>query len=168
MNTLQVTIDDQTYKVELKSPSRDADAGDVYEVMVDGEAVVITLPQPKALVTEMEWLIIDGRPYELVFDSNLRWLNTYDGPHKVEVQDDNQGVARPRSGDGRVKAPIPGLITRVLVEQGAEVRAGQALVILEAMKMENEIRAPFDGAVSSISTVVGQTVVRNQVLIEVQ
>ncbi len=168
MNTLQVTIDDQTYKVELKPPSRDAEIGEVYEVMVDGETVSITLPQPKAAITEMEWLIIDGRPYELVFDSNLQWINAYDGPHKVEVQDNNQGVARPRSGDGRVKAPIPGLITRVLVEPGAAVQTGQALVILEAMKMENEIRAPFDGVISSISTVVGQSVVRNQVLIEVQ
>ncbi|MBP6016901.1 MAG: biotin/lipoyl-binding protein [Candidatus Promineofilum sp.] len=168
MNTLQVTIDDQTYKVELKPPFRDANVGDLYEVMVDGKAVAINLPQPKAPISEMEWLIIDDRPYELVFDSNLQYINAYDGPHKVEVQDDNQAVARPRSGDGRVKAPIPGLIIRVLVEPGAAVRAGQALLILEAMKMENEIRAPFDGVVSSISTAVGQSVVRNQVLIEVQ
>lgn len=167
MNTLQVTIDDQTYQVELKPPSR-GDAGDVYEVSVDGQTVAVTLPRPQALVTELEWLIIDGRPYELVFDTNLQWINAYDGPHTVEVQDDNQGVMRPRSGDGRVKAPIPGLITRVLVEAGTAVQAGQALLILEAMKMENEIRAPFDGVVSSISTVAGQTVVRNQVLIEVQ
>lgn len=116
----------------------------------------------------MEWMIIDGRPYEIVADTNLQWLNAYDGLHTVEVEDSNQRVARPRSGDGRVKAPIPGLITRVLVEPGAAVQAGQALVILEAMKMENEIRAPFDGVVSSISASGGQSVVRNQVLVEIQ
>ena len=44
---------------------------------------------------------------------------------------------------------------------------GQALVILEAMKMENEIRAPFDGVVVSVSATVGQTVLRNQMLAEV-
>ncbi len=168
MNTLQVTIDDHTYQVELKPPARDAVFGDVYEVTVDGEAVAITLPQPKASLTEMEWLLVADRPYELVFDANLQWINAYDGMHTVEVQDSNQRAARPRSGDGRVKAPIPGLITRVLVEAGDAVQTGQALVILEAMKMENEIRAPFDGVVSSISAAVGQSVVRNQVLIEVQ
>lgn len=165
MNTLHVTIDDHAYTVELKPSSRERD---VYEVIVDGQTMRVTLPRPAALVTEMEWLIVDDRPYEIVFDANLQGINAYDGPHKVEVQDSNQRVARPRSGDGRVKAPIPGLITRVLVEPGDKVRTGQALVILEAMKMENEIRAPFDGAVSSISTAVGQTVVRNQVLLEVQ
>ena len=67
-----------------------------------------------------------------------------------------------------MKAPIPGLITRVLVEPGAQVGAGQALLILEAMKMENEIRAPFDGVVSSVPVTTGQTVIRNQVLAEVK
>src|SRR5690606_12572134 len=109
-----------------------------------------------------------GRPYEIVVDPNLQWISAYDGLHTLDVQDANQRVSRPRSGDGRVKAPIPGLITRLMVEPGAAVTSGQALVILEAMKMENEIRAPFDGVVKSVSVAHGETVVRNQVLIEVQ
>jgi biotin carboxyl carrier protein len=84
------------------------------------------------------------------------------------VQDLNQRVARPRSGDGRVKAPIPGLVSRVLVAPGDSVTAGQALVILEAMKMENEIRAPFDGVVSSVTATVGQSAPRGQLLVEVK
>ena len=84
------------------------------------------------------------------------------------MQDLNQRVARPRSGDGRVKAPIPGLISRILVEPGATVSAGQPLVILEAMKMENEIRAPFEGVVQTVSVTVGQTVLRDTVLAEVK
>lgn len=165
MNTLLVTIDDHTYSVSLKPTAR---GGEVYEATIDGETLSVTLPRSTAIVAEMEWLIIDGRPYEIVADPNLQWLNAYDGLHTVDVQDSNQRVSRPRSGDGRVKAPIPGLITRVLVAPGAAVEAGQALLILEAMKMENEIRAPFDGTVSSISVAGGQTVVRNQVLVEVQ
>lgn len=165
MNTVSVTIDDQTYTVELKSASR---GGEVYDVVVNGEPLSVTLPHPKATVAELEWLIIDGRPYEIVVDPNMQWINAYDGLHTIEVQDVNQRVSRPRSGDGRVKAPIPGLITRILVEPGAAVAAGQPLLILEAMKMENEIRAPFDGVVSSLSVADGATVVRNQVLAEVQ
>lgn len=165
MSTLLVTIDDHTYRVELKPAAR---PGESYEAMVDGETVPVTMPRPTAIVAEMEWLIIGDRPYEIVADPNLQWLNAYDGLHTVEVQDSSQRVSRPRSGDGRVKAPIPGLIIRVLVEPGAAVQAGQALVILEAMKMENEIRAPFDGVVSALAVVEGETVVRNQVLAEVQ
>lgn len=165
MSIFLVTIDDHTYRVELKPASRD---GERYEAVVDGELVPITLPHPMATVAEMEWLIIGGRPYEIVADSNLQWLNAYDGLHTVDVQDSSERVSRPRSGDGRVKAPIPGLITRVLVQPGAAVTAGQPLVILEAMKMENEIRAPFDGVISSVAVAGGQTVVRNQVLAEVQ
>ncbi len=165
MNSFIVTIDDHTYNVELKPVAPGSEA---YTAFIDGQPVAVTLPQPGAPVSELEWLIIDNRPYEIVSDPGLRWINLYDGSHTVEVQDSNQRVARPRSGDGRVKAPIPGLITRVLVEPGATVRADQPLVILEAMKMENEIRAPFDGVVSSVSVAGGQTVIRNQVLVEVQ
>lgn len=165
MNTLHVTIDDQTYTVEVKASSR---AGEVYEVSIDGKPLSVTLPHPKATVAELEWLIIDGRPYEIVVDPNMQWINAYDGLHTVDVEDAGRRVSRPRSGDGRVKAPIPGLITRIMVEPGAAVHAGQALAILEAMKMENEIRAPFDGVVSSVTVAPGETVVRNQVLVEVQ
>ncbi len=116
----------------------------------------------------MEWILIDGRPYEMIFDPNLQWVKAWDGLHAVEVHDRNERVARPRSGDGRVKAPIPGLITRILVEPGASVQAGQPLLVLEAMKMENEIRAPFDGVIKTVGVAIGQTVVRNQLLAEVQ
>jgi biotin carboxyl carrier protein len=164
MNTLNVSIDGHPYQVELQLSAR----GTRYDVTVNGETMPVMLPRPQAPVAELEWLIIDGRPYEIVFDPNLQWINAYDGAHTVEVHDSNQRLARPRSGDGRVKAPIPGLITRVLVEPGTAVTSGQTLVMLEAMKMENEIRAPFDGVVTAVPIAPGQTVIRNQVLAEVQ
>ncbi len=163
MTSLLVTIDDVAYEVELGLAS-----GDTYTVTVNGAPLTVTLPHPEALATELDWLIINGWPYELAFDPNLQWVKAYDGLHTLDVRDRAQPVARPRSGDGRIKAPIPGLISRVLVTPGQNVVAGQALVILEAMKMENEIRAPFDGVVSSISATVGETVLRGQVLAEVK
>ena len=165
MPTFHVKIDDREFTVELESSSRN---GELFNVKVDGQPLSVTLPRPAAVVPDMEWMIIDDRPYELVVDHNLSWVNTYDGLHAIEVQDVNQRVARPRSGDGRVKAPIPGLVTRVLVEPGATVTADQPLFILEAMKMENEIRAPFEGVVNSIAAAPGQTVVRGQVMAEIE
>jgi biotin carboxyl carrier protein len=55
------------------------------------------------------------------------------------------------AGPQRVSAPMPGKVVRVLAEAGVEVRAGQGLVVMEAMKMENEIRAPRDGRVKEIA-----------------
>ena len=163
MTRLLVTLDGLAYEVELGAVS-----GDTCQVTVNGEALTVTVPHPETTVVDTEWLIVNGWPYEIGFDAGLQWLKAYDGLHTVEIQDLNQRVTRPRSGDGRVKAPIPGLISRILVEPGATVSAGQPLLILEAMKMENEIRAPFEGVVVSVSAAVGQTVLRNQMLAEVQ
>ena len=68
------------------------------------------------------------------------------------------------SGEG-VKAPMPGNILDVKVAAGASVKAGDVLVILEAMKMENEIVAPQDGTVASINVNKGDTVNSGDVLV---
>jgi biotin carboxyl carrier protein len=65
-----------------------------------------------------------------------------------------------------VKAPMPGLILSLLVEEGQSVTKGQPLAILEAMKMENVLKAPTDGIVSSIKVRTAQSVEKNQVLFQ--
>lgn len=65
-----------------------------------------------------------------------------------------------------LKAPMPGLIADIKVNEGDEVEAGQPLLILEAMKMENLIKAPGKGVVKSIPVKKGQSVEKNQVLIK--
>ena len=67
-------------------------------------------------------------------------------------------AAAPVAGGEPVKAPMPGNILDVKVAAGASVKAGDVLVILEAMKMENEIVAPQDGTVASINVHKGDTV----------
>ena len=62
------------------------------------------------------------------------------------------------AGGNAVKAPMPGTILDVKVQNGQRVKKGQVLVILEAMKMENEIQAPCDGTVSSLSVRKGDSV----------
>ncbi|MDV7398755.1 acetyl-CoA carboxylase biotin carboxyl carrier protein subunit, partial [Arthrospira platensis SPKY1] len=98
------------------------------------------------------------RPYEIAIDPSLRWIKAFDGMHRVEVTDRRATVARPSSADGRVKAPIPGLITRVLVQPGDQVETGQPLLLLEAMKMENEILAPRSGQVIKVNDAPGNSV----------
>jgi biotin carboxyl carrier protein len=95
----------------------------------------------------------------------------YEG-YEVRVLDERAYRASQVSGamaggasDSAVKAPIPGLVVKVLVEEGAEVAAGQTLVILEAMKMENELRAPRPGVIATIKAKPGNSVNQGDVLV---
>ena len=71
------------------------------------------------------------------------------------------------NGAGSVKAPMPGTINDIKVTEGQAVKAGEVLVILEAMKMENEIRATRPGLIAAIHVTVGQSVIRQELLVEI-
>ncbi len=71
------------------------------------------------------------------------------------------------AGDGSVQAPIPGSIMQVYVKVGDEVKVGQALFKMEAMKMENEINARVDGKISSVTIKVGDSVNQGDVLMTI-
>ena len=73
-----------------------------------------------------------------------------------------------KEGTGLIKAMIPGVIASVDTAVGKEVREGETLMILEAMKMLNRMKAPKDGKVKAIRVAVGEKVVKGQVLIEVE
>jgi len=65
-----------------------------------------------------------------------------------------------------IKAPMPGLVLNILVGEGTDVKKGDALLVLEAMKMENILKSPADGIVKKVSVKKGMAVEKNQVLIE--
>jgi biotin carboxyl carrier protein len=87
---------------------------------------------------------------------------------KVGVQDERAlaslvGEAR-TSGDVTIRAPMPGLVSNVLVSEGNEVQRGQPVVVLEAMKMENDLSATRAGIVKSLRVAKGQTVAQGEAL----
>ncbi|HEY0512302.1 MAG TPA: biotin/lipoyl-containing protein [Thermoanaerobaculia bacterium] len=92
------------------------------------------------------------------------WVSTSRGAGPVEVADPLAYLAvQTHGGQGgkrrqRVDAYMPGRVTAVLVEEGAAVTRGQGIIVLEAMKMENEIRAEHDGTVTRIHVQPGQPV----------
>ncbi|MCU0493616.1 MAG: biotin/lipoyl-binding protein [Chloroflexaceae bacterium] len=163
MSKINVTIDGQSYEVEVDLNQRD---GAELTVTVNGEPLKVTIPDPDH-PENMEWILIGHRPYEITVDRNLRWIRSFTGMHTLDVRDREATVSRPISGDGRVKAPIPGTVTRVLVEEGQQVEAGQPLVLVEAMKMENEIRATRAGSVSAVHVKAGQDVKLGVMMIEI-
>ncbi len=76
--------------------------------------------------------------------------------------------ARASGGSGVIKAPMPGTVVKVLVSEGDEVAAGDGVVIVEAMKMENEVRSPIDGVVVKVSAAPGDSVGTTEVLVEIE
>lgn len=164
MNKLTVTVDGKTYDVAV-SPNRSAPGE--YTVTFNGESYAVFVPdydQPD----NIDWMIVDNRPYEMVFAPDLRSVQLEGGRHAIFVRDRETHTVRPPTGDGRVKAPIPGLINRLYVEPGQPVEANQSLLVLEAMKMENDIRAPRTGIVRQVNVKPGQSVTLNEVLVEIE
>jgi pyruvate carboxylase subunit B len=102
------------------------------------------------------------------------WLIQIAGArHEVEAVDERTryirnltGGGAARSGPAHLRAPMPGLVVRVLVSPGQAIHPGQGLVVLEAMKMENELRATVAGTVRGVAVAAGQAVEKGQVLIE--
>src|SRR5690606_8230329 len=103
-----------------------------------------------------------------------RWTLELDGHTlEVEVADERTRALRavaaataPPAGPRPVRAPMPGLVVRVDVRPGQAIEAGQGVVIMEAMKMENELRADAPGIVSRVLVEAGQAVEKGAVLVE--
>ncbi|WP_367565289.1 biotin/lipoyl-containing protein [Lacrimispora sp.] len=93
-------------------------------------------------------------PYEVVI-SEITGENPAPGPAAAAAP---KTEAEPKAGAEAVKAPMPGTILKVNVTAGQSVKSGDVLMILEAMKMENEIMAPKDGTVASVDVQAGSSV----------
>ena len=85
----------------------------------------------------------------------------------LDVEAGGRARARGPAGGG-LEAPMPGVVTRVLVAAGDEVRRGQPLVAIEAMKMEHLVRAPRDGRVRKVAARAGETVNGGTALVELE
>ena len=64
-----------------------------------------------------------------------------------------------------IKAPMPGMVLQVMVEKGQKIKKGDAIVVLEAMKMENILKSPADGIIRKIHVITGDKVEKNQVMV---
>jgi len=168
MHRLSVSVDGYTFEVEL-NPLPVNGNGVLVRVSNGDEAreILVTTPDPAAPIQEMEWFIIDDHPYEVAVDPDMQWIRSRWGIFPLKIEDLDSSVHRPHIRDGRIKAPIPGQITQVLVKVGEQVASGQPILILEAMKMENEIRAPRPGRVKLLNAAPGRRVALNELLAEI-
>lgn len=157
-------VEGQEYTVEIEHPHEVIVNGTPYSVdleSIDGTSFFSLLIGPRSYEVFVDrqkntyYVLIEGDRYEvLVEDERLRQLRALGGAKHEEA------------GEALVVAPMPGLVVAVLVEEGQAVKVGDGVVILEAMKMENEIRAPRDGVVKSVRVSPGQTVNQNEVMVQ--
>ena len=105
----------------------------------------------------------DGLPYKVVLNSI---------PYELEIERVESTRYRvPRKNkavSGEVKSSLPGQIVAILVEEGMQVKKGQTLVILESMKMENEINSPKSGVVKKVFVKSGDSVMKGHLLVDIQ
>lgn len=121
-------------------------------------------------------ILMNSRSYraEIVSADGKTYLIKVNGRHYPVVLKDKFDLLLEKMGMNNnagtrvnlVRAPMPGLIIALKVKDGDAVKAGDTLLILEAMKMENIIKAPGDGTVKTVKVNLGQGVEKNQVLIE--
>ncbi len=123
-------------------------------------------------------VIKDNKSYTAVVvsyhaEEKLLVLNINGTDYEISIKDKNDlllqqlGISSKSTSTVQVlKAPMPGLIISVSVNVGDEVKKGDSLLILEAMKMENVIKSPRDGKIKKVNTEIKKAVEKNQVLLE--
>jgi biotin carboxyl carrier protein len=154
---LNITIQGRPRTVELTHPGEHP-----HRKMIDGKEVEADAIEISPGVYSV---LIDGESIEVRIESDRFGLRaaTKGSEYPVTIENPRElkrNRARAAEAQGRqsISAPMAGKIVRCLVSAGDEVQAGQGLMIVEAMKMQNEIRSPKSGKVERIAVVEGQTV----------
>jgi biotin carboxyl carrier protein len=157
------TIDEKQFAVEIIDEKHVSVNGKVYEI--DFESVA---GQP------VYSLIVDGRSHEsYIYQGDDNWQVLMRGRlYPVQVEDEREKRLRAAAGGGvaetgefHLRAPMPGLVVAVPVTEGEPVKRGKVILILESMKMQNELKAPRDGTIGRIRVRPGETVEQKQTLL---
>ncbi len=160
----EAAVDGTTQQVEVRGK------GGRYTVILDGRPLEVDLVETGGHFLS---LLIGGRSYEVGLLPAPRGYTVVLDHEVLEVELQAAGrgaVPRGSAGAGplRVTAPMPGKLVRLLVEAGQAVEAGQGLVVVEAMKMENELRAARAGRVKELLVREGQAVETGALLVVVE
>jgi biotin carboxyl carrier protein len=157
------TIDDKQFVVEIIDEKHVSVDGKVYEI--DFESVA---GQP------VYSLIVDGRSHEsYIYQGDDNWQVLMRGRlYPVQVEDEREKRLRAAAGGGiaetgeyHLRAPMPGLVVAIPVTEGQPVKRGEVILILESMKMQNELKAPRDGTIGRLRVRPGETVEQKQTLL---
>src|ERR1035437_5432700 len=149
--TYDIVVDGKTHPVELTRGEK------TWLCKVDGQEIEVDAALS---------VLVGGKAYESKRERSLQGeLHMVIGSarYAVEVQDPRslrtrRAVSGADVGPQKLKAPMPGKIVRIMVNEKDEVKAGQGIIVMEAMKMQNEMKSPKDGRVQKILTAEGSVV----------
>ena len=154
-----------TLKPEVLLPpdasSASASVAHEFKITVHGETydIHVTGVSPSSDNERRFYMTVDGEPEEITIESSAA----------QEASSDAKPGRRPRAtAPGHVTATMPGNVVEVLVEQGGKVSAGDPVLVIEAMKMETEIKAPVSGTVMSVYVKKGDRITPSETLVDVQ
>jgi biotin carboxyl carrier protein len=161
---IRAQVDKNVHDVEIERTDG------LYAVVIDGYRRMV---DAQSLESDFYSLLLDGKSYEVSIAADKDAYHVRHGGFETTVRfADPARTARQAMGVGegpqKVLAVMPGKVVRVLVEEGDEVDDGQGLVVVEAMKMENEIAAPKAGKIRSVEVRPGETVESGAVLLVVE
>jgi acetyl/propionyl-CoA carboxylase alpha subunit len=150
--------------------------GDAFDATVDGaphraaDVTVIAVASVAGATVEMLDVVVDGVARRAVVARTRDRIHVAIGGHAwaFERVDDAHGGAAGGAGSGSVVAPMPGKVVKVLVAVGDTVAAGQALVVVEAMKMETTLTAEIDGRVKTVAAEAGAMVDAGTIVVEIE
>jgi biotin carboxyl carrier protein len=162
----EVTIAEKTYRVELAR----GDSG--WRCRLNGHELPLdVVPAQDGVLS----LLVNGKSYEVRQESTGQETTIAVGPERfsVSVRDPRSFRSRARSGAAaqgvkKITAPMPGKVVRLLAATGSPVEAGQSVIVIEAMKMQNELKAPKSGVIKKINVQEGTAVDAGQTLAEVE
>ncbi len=160
--TYDVTIDGKNYKLELEH------AENSWRCRLDGREIQLDAILPRRDVLSV---IIEGKAYEIKREQTATDLHLWVGPVRYAAELRDPRSLRGRKGQGsddagprKLIAPMPGKVVRVLAHEDTAVEAGQGILVMEAMKMQNEIKSPKKGIVRKIVAAEGSSVNPGDVL----
>jgi biotin carboxyl carrier protein len=161
-------LNDKEREIEIKPLDSNR-----FQVMIDGNTHVV---DARDCGPERLSVLVDNVSHDISYslDDSATHLNFRNRYFSIEVLDERRmRMRRVRSdldlsGPEIIKTTMPGKVVKILVEAGQEVTSGTGVIIIEAMKMENEIRCRNDGIVKAIHVETGQTIEGNVTLIEIE
>ena len=161
---IDIEIDGRVRKVELERTETDG----VWRATIDGDAVITEARLLRAGVLS---LIVDGRSYRIVLEDAGEEPALHLGTQRIPYRAEDPRSLKSRrahsvasDGPKALKASMPGRVVRLLVARGDEVKAHQAVLVIEAMKMQNELKSPKDGRIAEVRVAPGDTVAAGDVL----
>ncbi len=162
---MRAVIDLDGHQFDVKLEPMDSDEADTagpprWRATVDGEAFEVVAREPGIMES-------GGSMHTVALAGDQVIVNGSAAKLCIEHLDGVAGAQGAAAGDGTIRPPMNGTIADVLVSPGDAVGAGDVLFVLEAMKMQNQVKAPMAGTVADVGIKVGETVVPAQVAIRI-